>query len=241
MNYFKKRGSHVGILISFNLFILFLLSIFLLINPLLKERGEKQPVLNSLYPRLLENISSNMTLTLIKIANGYSPVGVNCTNLTGGDWNPAENITVRNNLSQRISSNFSSSSVLVPWTGNRFLKFYSSLENFESMPLYSSGCATPSEGTDFSIKSIKTEKYVFESNIFELKTMYDNSYEELKNYLNLPLEEEFGFSFINSEGITIIETEKIPPSVSVYSKENYVTYIDNQSNILPGKIIIKVW
>ena len=56
MKDFGKRGSQVGIIISFTLFILFLLSIFLLINPFLKEKGEKQSVLDSLHQNILENV-----------------------------------------------------------------------------------------------------------------------------------------------------------------------------------------
>ena len=242
MKHFGKRGSQVGIIISFNLFILFLLSIFLLINPVLKERGEKQPVLYSLYQNILENVSSNMTLTLIKIGASYNSGGKTCLNFSEGGWDSGEDIVVKNITNERISSNINYPEIEVNWEGeNRFLKVYSSLENFESMPLSPNDCATPTENLDFFIKSIKTENYVFESNIAKLNTIYNNSYEDLKHYLDVPLEEEFGFSFINSTGDTVIEVGRIPTSVSVYSKENYVNYVDNQSNILPGVIIVKVW
>jgi hypothetical protein len=242
MKYFKKRGSQAGIMISFVLFILFLLSIFLLISPLLKERGQKQPILYSLYQKLSENVSSNMTLTLIKIEEAYNSGGKTCLKLSGGGWKSGENIAVKNINNERIDSNFNYPELEVNWAeGDKFLKIYSSPENFESMPLSPNDCATPVEDSNFFIKSIKTEKYIFESNIVKLRTMYNSSYETLKSYLDIPLEEEFGFSFINSTGGTVIEVGKIPASVSVYSKENYVVYVDNQSNIFPGVIIVKVW
>ena len=243
MKHFGKRGTHVGVVISFNLFIIFLLSVFLLINPVLKVRGEKQPVLDSLYPKILENISSNMTLTLVKVENGYSPTLGNCIEISGGGWESGENITVKNLADERIESNISSLSVNLNWTDEpRFLKIYSSLESFEDMPLSSGSCDVPSEGADFSIKSIKTEKYVFESSILRLNASYNpSSYQDLKEYFDIPLEEEFGFRFINSEGITEVEAGRVPNSISVYSKKKYVNYVTNQSKILPGIIIVKIW
>jgi hypothetical protein len=241
MKYFGKRGSHVGIVISFNIFILFLLSIFLLINPVLKERGEKQSVLDSLPQKILENVSSNITLTMIRISDTYSPGSSTCIEISGGGWNPGDSIAVRN-TSQRVSSVFGSSLISIPWNpGNKLLKIYSSSEVFEPQSFSPSGCATLLEGTNFFIRYIKTEKYIFEPNIIKLKESYDNSYEDLKNELGIPPEEDFGFSFINSNGVSVIEAGEVPSSLSIYSKKNYVTYVNNKSDILPGIIIVKAW
>ena len=240
MKQLGKRGTHVGIVISFNIFILFLISIFLLISPFLKERGEKQQVLDSLYQNLLENVSSNMTLTLIKVADGYTPSGKSCIELSEGGWLLGEDIVVKNMLNRRLASN-SDIPLDINWTGDKFLKIYSSPENFEVMPLSSSDCAIPIEDSNFFIKYTKTEKYIFESNLIELNASYREDYGELKTYLGILPEEEFGFSFINSQGVTEVEVGRIPSSASVYSKENYIIYIDNESKFLPGIIVVKVW
>ena len=240
MKQLGKRGTHVGIVISFNIFILFLLSIFLLVTPFLKERGEKQQILSSLYQNLWDNVSSNMTLTLIKISDGYTPSGKNCIELSGGGWLLGENIVIKNMLNRRLASN-SNIPLNINWTGDKFLKIYSSLENFEPLALSSNDCAIPIEDSNFFIEHVKTEKYIFESNLIELNASYKENYGELKTYLGILPKEEFGFSFINSQGATEIEVGRIPSSASVYSKENHIIYIDNESKILPGIIVVKVW
>jgi len=242
MKYLGKRGSHVGVMISFSLFIIFLFSIFLMIKPILKEKDNKSSILDSLNQKILENISSNMTLTILKIEDTYNSGGKNCLLFGEGGWESGESIVVKDSFGRRIASTFNAPDLRINWTGtNRFLEICSSSENFEEVPLDSSDCATPLEDSNFFIKSIKTEAYVFESSITRLETIYNSSYGDLKKYLGLSNEEEFGFSFINSQGITAIDVGKEPSSISIYSKEIPVVYIDNQSNVASGVIILKVW
>lgn len=240
MKYLKKRGSHVGIMISFSLFILFLLSLFLLLNPVIKEKEEKKPLLDLVSEKILENVSSNMTLTLLKISDTYPlPVGKNCVNISE-DWLSGEDAAVRDILNQRIASN-SGTPLSINWTGDKFLKIYSSPENFEDMPLETSDCATPIEDSEFFISAVKTEKYAFNSSIARLKTFYDSSYEELKTSLSIPLEEEFGFDLINSEGVIEISAGEAPSSRSIYSKDIPTIYVNNNGDFVPGIIRIRAW
>jgi len=176
------------------------------------------------------------------IGEDYNPDEKTCLILEGGGWKSGEKIVVKNANNERINSTINSSEIKVDWTEEAvFLKVYSSLESFREMPLQNNDCATPIEDSHFFISSIKTENYIFESNIIKLEERYNSSYEDLKEDLNIPLEEEFGFSFINSTGIAKIEVGKTPSSANIYTKNNYVLYVDNQSNILSGEIIVKVW
>jgi hypothetical protein len=225
-----------------------------MINPALKENGDKSSVLNSLEQKILENVSSNMTITLIKIEESYGlseknpPKGKgvqwkNCLTFNETEaWNLGENIVVRNNASVRLSSNLNSYTLRVNWTKrDKFLKIYSSSEYFESMILSLNDCMLPQEGKDFFIKSIKTQEYIFESGIVRLKQKYDSSYEDVKKYFGVSNEEEFGFSFINSQGITSIDVGKEPSKTSIYSKEIPIIYVNNQSNFASGVLKLKVW
>jgi len=234
-----KRGTHVELVISFTIFILFVIAIFLLIQPILNEKENKKPILDLIEEGIIKNISSNMTITLIKIIS--SPSG-ECIQINGANiWGSGEKIVVKNIGGKILNSSFNYPLLEILWLGNKSLKIYSSLENFENFSFSPSSCTSLIEGTDFSINSIKTEEYIFESNLEELKNAYNSGYQELKSNLDISSEEEFGFSFIDSKGLLSIDIGNEPRSKNIYSKEVPVIYVDNQSNIATGIIRIKAW
>lgn len=236
-----KRGSHVEMIISFSMFILFISAVFIMIEPTIKDKGDKTTIINSLKEIILNNVSSNVTLTLIKIHSSYNP-SENCITLSEGGWKSGENVVVKNTLEQKVDSNYEDTSVDVAWTGEeRFFRVYSSPESLDPILLSSENCANPSEGNDFFISFIHTEKYPFESRLFELNSIYSSSYEELKTSLGIPKEEEFAFFFINSTGDTSISSEKEAKSRNVYYREFPLIYVDNHSNIDSGVLRISVW
>lgn len=242
MKSLNKRGSHVGVMISFSIFVIFLISTFMMISPALEENENKNSLLNLLQQEILKNISSNMTLTLLKIGESYDSGGKTCLNFTAGGWKTGEDIAVLNGTDTRINSTFVDSVLSINWVEkNYFLKVYSSPENFVEKNLVSTDCAIPSEGSHFNIKSIKTQEYIFESKIVELAQEYLSSYDEMKEYFGIPSEKEFGFSFTNSQGVIYIDVGNEPSGISVYSMNVPIIYLNNQSGFDSGVIKLKVW
>lgn len=242
MIYWGKKGSHVGVMISFNLFILFLLSIFLIISPALRGREYKQPVLDALEEKILENVSIESNLFLIEIAEGYDSGGKGCIEVPeGGGLEFSSGAVVKDVFGERIASSLGESFLRIAWTGdNRFFKIYSSPGEFDSFSPGLSDCDFL-EGGDFSIKFVKLEKYPFEPNILKLSEAYDSSYEGLKEELGLSIEDEFGFSFTNSRGGVSSESGIPPMSKDIYSKEIPIIYADSNSTLLVGTMRLKVW
>jgi len=234
-----KRGSHIDMMIAFSLFMLLFITVMIFLQPNLKEKGEKENVLGILNQNVIKNISSNLTLVLVKIDEAYSSVE-NCIEFDSSSWGIEENVAVNGIDNQRINSNGTSSLVQVDWVDSpRFLKIYSSSESFEESPVYST-CASITEGSNYSIGSIRTQEYPFEQGIEKLKTYYDGEYEDLKDNLGLPIGEEFGFIFINNENGRITAGNR-PSSESVYSQENKIIYVNNKSEILLGRLIVEIW
>ena len=62
-NFFPKsrRGSHVGVIASFSIFILFLVGLYLVTEPALKFDKDKKALLQYLEGRLVEEFSGNLT------------------------------------------------------------------------------------------------------------------------------------------------------------------------------------
>lgn len=138
---FYKKGSHVGMMISFVIFVTFLVFLYSILQPVIKIRQNKELVLDSLKTELVNMLDSPTSVTEIN----------------------------------------------------------------------------------------------------ELADRYNTDYEGLKTELKIPAGSEFGFSFINNEGITEVTAEKdIPTHVSVYAKKVIVYYAEGE-DVLLGFINIKVW
>ena len=65
----NKRGSHVGFIISFILFITFVIFLLGLVNPSAKVQTEKKIVLENLKENVIKEISANLTIISIKQKN----------------------------------------------------------------------------------------------------------------------------------------------------------------------------
>jgi len=87
---------------------------------------------------------------------------------------------------------------------------------------------------------MRTQKYVFEKKIFSLLNTYKNDYENLKEEFSIPRGSEFAFSFkLNNE--STIGRNELNLSTSIYEKRILTAYVDNNTNIVPGYLNIKVW
>lgn len=240
MEKMKKKGTHVGIMISFNLFILFLISIFLFITPSIGSTNEKERTIEEAYSRIIENVSSNLTITIIKLEDSYTPQK-ECFSLINGGWTSLEEAIVKNLSENIINSSKESNSILIDWKGDRLLKIYSSEEEMNEFPITSEDCSSSQENSDFEVSLIQKEKYPFESNIKTIEERYLTTYSNLKESLNIPPREDFGIEFKNSEGGEIFKLGSSPSSREVYTKEFDIIYINNESSKKLGKIILSVW
>src|SRR3989344_3793187 len=74
-----RKGSHVGVILSFTIFIMFLLGLYFAIQPLLKNQKENQVLLDKLKVKLLGEISNNLTIATISTSSG------DCLNLSNSN------------------------------------------------------------------------------------------------------------------------------------------------------------
>ena len=63
----NKRGSHVGIVLSFVIFVTFLAFLYTIIEPTIKIQQDKESLLNYLKIELMETFSADLTSTSITI------------------------------------------------------------------------------------------------------------------------------------------------------------------------------
>lgn len=248
----NKRGSHVGMIISFVVFVTFIVFLYTIIKPAITTGQDKKTIADYLTVKIIENVSANFTSTSIEIDSRVhlnknciilrdimtipeliqSPVPYIKVKNEEGDILPY----VYNNYLEHLDTNLK---INRDNKDDRFFRIYYSPE-FPKLDSDSTLDCKSVEFDDYSISIIKTEKFPFENNLEYLIEHYDEDYEEIKEGLKVPPGTEFGFTFVKSDGTGTPKGE--PPSTAeVYATETPIQYIDDYANILSGFINIKVW
>jgi len=240
----NKKGSHVGVVLSFVVFITFLIFLYSTLEPAIKTDRDKQFVLDYLEKEFIKNFSNDLTLVTISLNETYNPQS-NCINISHVNGVSGMNLIVKNEQNAPVKSNNQNNSIEIDIneTGEqkKFFKIYYSEEYFSLYPKTNyNSCDNSLEGSNYSIGLFKTDNYIFESKILKFLDIYNYDYEKLRNELNIPLGSDFGFNFKNKNGI-IIGTGEKNLSASIYVNEISIQYIDNEANIGSGSITIKAW
>ena len=241
MKRFNKNGSHVGVIISFVMFITFLIFLYLIITPTINKQKDKSSVLNNLEKRLIENLSSDLTFLSLKVIADSG--GAQCVNLVNFsiDSEMDFNLVIKDQDGMTRTAHKKDPELQIGGNGLNFLKVYNSEEFNELDDEINQNCEVliKDEG-NYSFGLMRTQKYVFEKKIFSLLNTYKNDYENLKEEFSIPRGSEFAFSFkLNNE--STIGRNELNLSTSIYEKRILTAYVDNNTNIVPGYLNIKVW
>jgi uncharacterized membrane protein YcgQ (UPF0703/DUF1980 family) len=238
----NKKGSHIGVMISFVIFVTFLLFMYAIIQPSISIQKDKEALSDFLKVKIINKVSYEMTAGTVSLE---SALGQSCVNLNGGitKLGIGTNVVVKDDSGATLNSYISSSGatdlkIQGKSTSNHLLKIYYS-EAFNEAEINSLSCTALEEGEGYEIGLVKTQKYVFEKKMIELIGNYDD-YAILKSELNLPEGTEFGYGIILSNGTTI-ETSAEEPPTNIYIKEIPIQYVDEEGNILAGYIKTKIW
>lgn len=228
----EKKGSHIGVVISFIMFITFVLFFYFMLSPALKIES-KQNSLEILQKKIIDLSSEDITIISVKNSNPDS-----CLKMTGffSDFDFGEKIIVRSNLSVLDFSYFGND-LYIGSDANSFFRVYFSdiFDNSES------GTMNDCEEI-YEIGLVKTEKIFSEQKIKSLFTNYSNNYELLKNNLGLPISNNFGLDFVYFNG-TEISAGQISENFrgNVYSEETSIYYIKNNALTEMGILRIRIW
>src|SRR3989338_4723442 len=81
-----KRGSHVGVMLSFVIFVTLLIFLYSAIQPLTKTKKEKQSLLDFLKVELIKKFSADLTTVTISVDDSISyDDTTNCLKVTNED------------------------------------------------------------------------------------------------------------------------------------------------------------
>lgn len=246
----NKRGSHIGVIISFIIFIGMIVFLYSILAPKIQVGQSKQSTINSLALNLESMLSGNLT-TVSVYANSSS----SCVNLS--DFASNANLgsplhaTAQNPNGETESSGVSGSGFYIEKTNsaNKFFTVYDSANLNKSQSGSPAECTTLGYGSgdgNYTIGQIKTNKYVFESLVKNMINNYGDrgygsNYPTLQKDFGLPIQENFGFNFIYQNGTPIQTGGGTPASISVYSQSFPVSYVTVNGSVETGELVVKLW
>jgi hypothetical protein len=246
----NREGSHVGMIISFVIFITFVLFLYTIVKPAISIGESKTTTLTYIETKIVENVSANLTSVGTQIVSGRNP-GNPCIQLPDFfaflDINPLFSAIVKDE-NGKIQNAYKSvpephTNLVIDRKNKNYLFFwvYFSPEfpMLDESPVKNCDDPIKNYARDYNFSLVRTESYVYQENMYYLRDYYKSNYEDLKSQLKIPPGNEFGFSFEQSNG-TIIEAGG-EGTANVYVTQFPVQYFDETATVQSGFIDVKVW
>jgi hypothetical protein len=247
----NKKGSHVGMILSFMIFVTFVVFVFVVLKPAINVGNGRQIILDDSESKILENVSSNFSIASVSFAEIANP-RQQCTTLQNIiavlNIVPPYRVIVKNELgitqeAYLYDPTIANIEINRGDKSNVFFKIYQS-PKFDGLTSKTSLDCYMVKNTEISsqykIGNVYSGAYAFENSIRELVKQYDLNYTATKENLKISPANEFSFYFVLSNG-SRIEASQPVNSKNIYAQETPIQYIDNNANIQAGYIIIKIW
>lgn len=235
----KKRGSHIGIMLSFVIFITFLIFLYAIVQPTI-NLDEKRNLLEIVESEIIKKSSEDLTSISVAFSGSKTCIELkNFFNIT----EIGEKVIARNDAGNVLTVAESGGSLFIEGNMEGFIKVHES-EEFAIIsddPPDTNPCPPLNRGNNgYVLGLVKTNRQIFETKIIKLINDYGTDYELLKEEIGVGLGDEFGFGFTYNNG-TVIKTKETNVSVSVYADEIQINYISENAALESGFLSVKVW
>ena len=256
----NKRGSHVGRVLSFVIFIVFFVYFYSLLGPEIIIKRDKDYLINYLETEIKQEVTGNLNSLTIRINNNPSRGCVLLENFITSTED-SYRIKIKNEEGDNVSvvreSNTNNVFLLRSNSDNVFFKIYIS-EEFEELdeedfpnppsaiPFTKNGinCNQNTEklekGTDYTIHTSIVSEGVLLSLVLDLIDRYKTDYGGLRDDFNFPGGSDFGFG-IQLENGTSIQTPDPELDKDIYVQRTPIEYFTQNAERKQGFLIIKVW
>lgn len=228
----NKKATHVGVILSFVIFVGFILFLLIIISPSLKTDNSKENTLTYLSKNIKNKTSGEVITFLVEDFKIKS-----CGVIDEAEFDLGEmNFTVKDPEGNLIASNRSNNKIYLdkkPKIG--FYKIYYSPEELNYYEISNTEDCEP-----LNISSMRKDKKIIEAKIIKMLEEYNESYSVLKDELNVASNEDFGIRFEYENGTTL--GEEIPDvKKDIFSRKVQITYLDINADTKIGNFIIYVW
>lgn len=223
----KKAIGHIEVIISFVIFIGFVLFLLTFLNPI-KNKEVSQAVLDFAERGILSEASVDYNYTSVKTneaQNGNFFIDFSRVN------GISERIIIKSEVGV-IRGAIQSNKLYIDGDGSKFYTVYSSPEfNIPAYTFEEAVELSEDEG-EYSIGLLRKNRVLSDSKIIELKNRYDTNYDELKAEFKIPDSNDFGFVITSATGEEIIKAVKNQPSkISIIAKDISLQMLDyNEEN-----------
>lgn len=223
----NRHGSHVGIIASFSIFVLFLIGIYLLTQPTIISKKDKEIFIDQIQSKIIEQLSAELVTVAVTNQSTFSSCIKINNNLIGVSNELGAISKVQNgNL---IDSGEDSGYTIINQTNDRLLLVYYS-EEFSKNTKTNNNCFEP------KIEYVRKEKQLFESKIISAI----NNFDEFKKNVTTSTQSEYEMSFTLNNG-SVVESGSREFQGDIVSKTISVRYLNNNSDLLSGKINLRVF
>lgn len=258
----NKAQGHVEMILSFVIFLSFLVLLFSLLNPS-KNKEVDETIFDVTKNSIFNFISGDFNVLTIVISTGASNSDTECISIPTDSlgFNPDLNIIVFDANQDIKKSNITTDKIFISFSNtnefNRFYKIYNSNE-FSSFSISDTTSCTElveiedseldTEELKFKLVNNEIKNLISNKKISDLENLYSTNYVSLKNQLNINNE----FSFIvyelnqNLNGdfsqTLIAKGEKNPPfNAQVLSRDYPISMINSTAGLNFGIINIRTW
>ncbi|MBT7237745.1 hypothetical protein HN865_02700 [Candidatus Woesearchaeota archaeon] len=257
-NFNRKGASHLEMIFSFVLFILFVTFILLFVRPFGTSSVLSDSLLLGLHDSFEDQTTVNLTKVFLKIEPDDEPKPFNynqCSDLTlmGNYLYEQGGSSVKNAITGEAVSSFLKTSG--NWNSNyhsrsffigteesdpNSLVYYVFLSPDLSQEDYS-GCTNGNANTlnfpeDYSIGSVELTEVVSEFELGELKTRYDDDYDGLKLEFGLPSSVDFEIL-----GGPQVLSRNVPEDIEVRAKVYNQNVLMADGTLVNTEFIFRIW
>ncbi len=230
----QKRGSHVGVVLSFVVFVTFLIFIFTTLQPLTKTTQKREILLDYLKEKLTDEISSDLIkITISGAGTGEQILRVNAPQ--GECFNGYSIVGKTQNGKSLMGKIFECNAYVKAPLNPNLIYVFLSKENIS--------IGEPASISDFEevkISLYQKKKYIFKSKALEFIERYNKEYFILRDELEIPKGSEFGFAFEDSQG-KVFKTNEQDVQTDVFVDQIPTEYVNKSGDIMGGFVSFKVW
>lgn len=236
----NKKGSHIEIIISFAVFITFIMFMYMLTRPAITTDIDSDELIDFLKPRIQDEISENLSFISVKVSDDFNGDCIRINDfkekyLRGKKYN----VTAKNN--QEIIGISGDRKIFIEAGNGEFFKIYYSKSRLEKADLPQEGCPSVGDGEEnYTIGLHRTEKIVSLEKFWKIYEKHNNSYGSLKNDLGFPQSNDFGFGIHLNNG-TVIRTKEKEIQTNIYAEIFPIRYFNKKAEIKTGYLEVRVW